>query len=589
MREGQDMHFLAILGGASLVLIFGEFMPVKGTGIWLGALVAIELLLLFQEFAYKRNLLSLSIRSWLTMNAALHCCVSMVWGCVAVFAVRYLNVWQDLLVFSFLFMVLAAPVTRLSMYFPMLAGGIIIETLMVIYSFQYVADMDWRLVVAGIMFFIGSCVLLYRGRLEARRLLQQLMTDSATGLPNRSEFEKKVRSALARKREFDILVCNIHQFQRIVSNYGIQAGDAVLSHISTAIQQLATDILFNARLTGNAFAVLVRSHDADRLARRIIDLAGKNFQWGPDHVPLDLTIGIASSSDQSRLTAEALIDRASLASSLPGKGASGRVYRYDAGIREKVDKAEKMRVELESAIARKELVLHYQPKVAIDSRTVTGAEALIRWHSNTFGMVSPEEFIPIAEETGLISSIGEWVIQQATADLQTISVPGQFAFAVNVSIEQFSQDSLLEVLEESVQELGADRSLEIEITESLIMQDPEEVRGRLKEISRLGIRIALDDFGTGYSSLRYLTELPLDKIKLDKSFIRNIPDDPIQSAIVQAVISISSLFGKEVIAEGVETERHLETLKKWKCQTAQGYYFARPMSLGGLNTWLQEF
>jgi EAL domain-containing protein (putative c-di-GMP-specific phosphodiesterase class I)/CheY-like chemotaxis protein len=246
---------------------------------------------------------------------------------------------------------------------------------------------------------------------------------------------------------------------------------------------------------------------------------------------------------------------------------------------------------LRRALERDEFVLYYQPKVELQHGQVIGAEALIRWQHPLLGMVSPGDFIPLAEETGLIEPIGEWVIEHAVAQIKAWQNEGlpDIRLAVNLSARQFQQENLPKVVMQALRLHDVDAQyLELEVTESAVMQDPEKTVASLRELKKIGVHLALDDFGTGYSSLNYLKRFPIDTLKIDQSFVRDITTDPDDAAIALTVISLAHSLRRRVVAEGVETEAQLSFLRRHRCDEMQGYYFSRPLPADAFTSLLRE-
>jgi len=237
---------------------------------------------------------------------------------------------------------------------------------------------------------------------------------------------------------------------------------------------------------------------------------------------------------------------------------------------------------LRTAIARQELFLHFQPQIDVRTGNVCGAEALLRWHSDRRGLIPPSEFIPVAEDTGLIVPIGEWVLRTACAqfsDWKNRLGPKNLRIAVNISAHQFARSGLVRFVESIIRSAEIDPSLlELEITESAVMRNVDEAIRTLKELKNLGITIAVDDFGTGYSSLSYLRRLPIDRLKIDRSFVTDISRDAANDSIIDAIIALARGLSLEVIAEGVETPGQVDFLKKRGCEIAQGYFYSHPLS-----------
>lgn len=442
------------------------------------------------------------------------------------------------------------------------------------------------------------------------RIRQLAFIDSLTRLPNRELFKDRLDMALklARRhgRPLALLFLDLDNFKRINDTLGHDVGDLLLQ---TTAERLKLSVRGGdsvsrskvdeqdesvARLGGDEFTVLlpeIQHHeDAAIVAERIQANLSQPLILGDHEILVTPSIGIAV-FPQDGEDSETLLKNADMAMYF-AKRQGRNLYRfYDASLNETALKRLTMEIQLRKAIERKELALHYQPQLDLLSGRICGVEALMRWTNDLVGAVSPLEFIPLAEETGLIIPIGEWVLrtacQQAKAwrdqgiDLQRM--------AVNVSVLQFVQPSFTGMVARILQEIGLEpAALELEITESLLMKDPEGALHTLRDLKNLGVQLAIDDFGTGYSSLSRLKQLPLDRLKIDKAFVREVNTQPSDAAITTAVIAMAESMGLRVIAEGVENEPQLSFLKTRRCDEIQGYYLSRPLPAAEIATMLQD-
>ena len=300
------------------------------------------------------------------------------------------------------------------------------------------------------------------------------------------------------------------------------------------------------------------------------------------------TIGIALHPADGE-DAETLLKHADVAMyHAKERGRNGYQF-YSRGIHEKALQRFSMERELREGIEAGQLRLVYQPKVRLVDGTVCGAEALVRWEHPERGEISPAEFIPLAEETGLVLQIGQWVLREACAQRQLWTEAGKtpFPIAINCSAVQFTRGDVIGDIDEAIASSGLDpRWLEVELTESLLLQDIDSGIDALQRMKRLGIQIAIDDFGTGFSSLSYLKRLPVDKLKIDRSFVTDLASDSGDAAIVSAIVTLSSNLGLTVVAEGVENDEQFEILRGYGCHEAQGYLIGRPMAVGMFESWL---
>ncbi|MFK4581149.1 bifunctional diguanylate cyclase/phosphodiesterase [Bradyrhizobium ottawaense] len=411
------------------------------------------------------------------------------------------------------------------------------------------------------------------------RIAHMAHYDSLTDLPNRvlmrGHLDHRV-AELATGRPFAVLYVDVDEFKGINDSLGHEIGDEVLRQVAARLRGCASVDDLVARLGGDEFAIVTAAtcgHDelAD-LAEKILKEFCAPANCKGHEIRTDVSIGIAVAPDHASNVEDLLkrADMAMYAAKSEGRG-TYRFYapEYDA----KAKQRRQLELDLRQALARGEFEVHYQPLVDLGTNTVTGCEALLRWHHPDRGMVSPAEFIPIAEETGLISEIGEWVLKTACHEAGTW--PGQIRIAVNVSPVQFRTKTLALKVAAVLAESGlAAGRLELEVTETVLIRDDEEALTILQQLRDLGVRIALDDFGTGYSSLSYLHRFPFDKIKIDRSFINDIGEPEGSSPIVQAVVMMATARHMATTAEGVETEGQRKILQALGCSQMQGYLFS---------------
>lgn len=432
----------------------------------------------------------------------------------------------------------------------------------------------------------------------ARRAVQAkvahiAMHDALTGLPNRSFFADHFRDLADQATEdapIALLYFDIDHFKHINDSMGHPAGDALLCEVASRLRRLtrADDLI--ARLGGDEFAVALHLNGgierarafADRLLTSLsqpIDLDGIQ-----EHISCSIGIAVAPHDGGD---ADVLMRNADLA--LYAAKAAGRsTYRcYEISMRLVAKRRHDLMVELRQAIDHEQFELHYQPIVSLKDDSLVGFEALLRWRHPQRGLVGPQEFIPVAEETGLIVAIGDWVLRQACRT--AVHWPDHLHIAVNVSVCQFRHQGLLATLVSALDETGlrADR-LEIEITESVFLSDSAQSVPLLHAMKDLGVRIAIDDFGTGYSSLGYLRAFRFDKIKLDRSFVSGIETDPGSLSIVRAVVGIGLGFNATTTAEGIETQDQMQALKAEGLGEGQGYLIARPMPLPEAEAFIED-
>ena len=422
-----------------------------------------------------------------------------------------------------------------------------------------------------------------RHKSEAR-LEHMARHDMLTGLPNRLRFREQMDAALDELRATDaiaILCLNLDHFKTINDSLGHSTGDALLCEVAKRLVGQIGENDVVARLGGDEFGIIQMSdtqpNDAKQLAERLSSIIAELFEINGERISVATSIGIAIHTGGSG-NAEALLKNADLA--LYRAKADGRgTYRFFESAMDAMMQARRiLESDLRQAIEEKQFVVYYQPLVTTHTRLVSGFEALVRWPHPTRGLVSPIEFIAVAEEIGLIGRLGALVMEQAC--LAAVSWPENIKIAVNLSPLQFKNVNLAVDVAEILDRTGLPASrLELEVTESILMQDSDVIMKILHQIRSLGIRVSMDDFGTGYSSLSYLRKFPFDKIKIDQSFIRNLDDSNDCLAIVRAVLGLGRSLGMSVVAEGVETEEQYMLLKREGCEQLQGYLFSKPQPI----------
>jgi diguanylate cyclase (GGDEF)-like protein len=417
-----------------------------------------------------------------------------------------------------------------------------------------------------------------------RRRVEERIThlahyDALTDLPNRTLFHEQLKRELARivpGEQLAVLYIDIDEFKSINDTLGHLIGDQLLKSVAASLGHCVSGTDFVARLGGDEFAVVQTAvktvDDVTDLATRVFDAIRKPYECLGHQVTTDASIGIAL-APQHGADLDQILKNADLAM-YAAKSAGRRTYRFfepemDARVRAR----RILEMDLRQAITDGSFEVYYQPSVTLEDNKIVGCEALLRWRHSERGMISPAEFIPVAEETGLIDELGEWVLTTACAEAATW--PDDIKIAVNVSPVQFKSGTLALKIVAALAASGLQASrLELEITEAVLIRDDEAALAILHQLRAIGVRIALDDFGTGYSSLSYLQRFPFDKIKIDRCFVNDIAEPDGSSCIVQAVVNIAAARHMTTTAEGVETKQQLELLRALGCAEMQGYLFS---------------
>ncbi len=446
------------------------------------------------------------------------------------------------------------------------------------------------------LLILGAMEFMLRTEEGARQKSKQLETtsramarlaseDALTGLLNRRGFQDALEHATEReepRREniaYAVLFLDLDRFKIINDTLGHRVGDLLLIGVGERLRASLgpNDVL--ARLGGDEFAVMAVDHvgmaGIANLASRLSELIRKPFGLAGHRVQTSISIGIALAPSDGR-TPDDLLAAADLALYATKKSGPNGYQFYRPAMTEEMSERRQIEADLRDALDRDELQLHYQPIVSLHDKKVHGYEALARWKHAQRGFVPPATFIPIAEDTGLMVKLGEWALNTACRQIATL--PHDIRVSVNLSPAQFTSGDLVNTVERALKTSGlAPNRLELEITERLLLESSTPTLSILKELDRLGVTIALDDFGSGYSSLSYLRKFPLDKVKIDRSFITDLDHQGEQIAIIQGVVSIVRALGMNLTAEGVETENQSDVLRALGCDDAQGYLFGKPM------------
>ena len=498
-----------------------------------------------------------------------------------------------------------------------------VESVMEVYSdvTDYVAQLEmttWK-IVAGVL---SSLSLLYvflfaivrradrvisaqeeEVRVAHEAMLRhQALHDTLTGLPNRASFSERldgmIKTAKRAGQNCAVLCLGLDGFKNINDSLGHVVGDQLLKEVSSRLQECLREADIIARIGGDEFGIALSEISGDRGTERIVNAAerirdaisSENFCTDAHNLSVTTSIGFAVYPDDGDDVVE-LIKSADVALYHAKEMGRNNYQFHTADMNARALEMLLMEHDLRRALEQEQFLLHYQPQVDINTGQITGAEALIRWRHPERGLVSPAQFIPIAEERGLIVPIGEWVIREAcrqNREWQGSGLP-LIAVAVNISALQFQQKDLPQKVARILQDCGfASEHLEFELTESAVIRDAETTISTMGKLKSVGLRLALDDFGTGYSSLNQLKRLPLDTLKIDQSFVRGLPDDPDDVAISTAIIGMGKALKLKVIAEGVETEAQREILRSAGCDEIQGYLVAKPLPAADFVLFARE-
>ena len=427
-----------------------------------------------------------------------------------------------------------------------------------------------------------------------RRITHLAFNDVLTGLPNRTMFQQQLDQLYRSLEDGKSLVAlhclDLDQFKSINDTLGHPAGDALLIAAGQRIREIARGH-FVARLGGDEFVVLqsVRGarNDIDRLAHDLIEAVAEPLLIDGNELVPSTSVGIAIAPFDGN-DSGTLLKNADLALYRAKEAGRGTYAFFEESLNERAQVRRQVETDLRLALERSEFELVYQPLFDLDSHSIGSFEALLRWNHPTRGVISPDEFIPVAEETGLIVPIGAWTIREACR--QAVKWPPEVRIAVNVSPVQFHRGGLQETILQALATSGlAPARLEVEITESIFLESSEALIAVLHSLRALGIRIALDDFGTGYSSLSYLQSFPFDKIKIDRSFIQQLLSRSGSTAIVRAITDLARALGMETTAEGVENNAQLDELRLQGCSSAQGFLFSKPIDAASVHEALAMF
>jgi diguanylate cyclase (GGDEF)-like protein len=485
---------------------------------------------------------------------------------------------------------------------PVRAGDKILGALTIYAAAADAFDAEEVGLLEGLANDLGYGIASLREAAERERLEQELdyqhNFDVLTGLPNRKLFAERVGRDLIHAgrsgRTVAVLSLDIDRFQSVNDSLGHGSGDALLMLIGKSLSACLRQGDTVARLGGDQFALCVsevaNADEAGTIVRRVQAAVAQPLDVAGRPVSVSASMGISLfPKDGSEV--EVLLSRAEHAL-YDAKSLGGNAFRfYAAETNERMSNRFALEVDLRRAIERDELLVHYQPKVSLSSGAVTGAEVLVRWQHPEHGLLPPADFIPLAEATGLIQALGEWVMHTVCGQMRSWQDAGMAIppLAVNLSAHQFRDENLAHSVDQALQShhVGAD-NVELEITESVLMGDLTRAVATLGRLRSLGLKLSLDDFGTGYSSLSYLKRFPITSLKIDRSFVQDITTDPDDAAICVAVIDLAHNLKLRVVAEGVETDGQMNYLRRHRCDEMQGYYFSRPIPPGDFVSFIDD-
>jgi len=432
------------------------------------------------------------------------------------------------------------------------------------------------------------------------KLLHNAYHDALTGLPNRLLLADHLRLAIERAKRhpdhsFALVFLDLDRFKYINDSLGHAAGDELLVQIARRLEGALRPTDTVARLGGDEFALLLDGledeGDAIRVAERVQEELTSPFNLGGHEVFTTASVGITLSAPGYEHP-EGVLRDADTAMYRAKENGKARYELFDSVMHARAVERLRLENDLRRAVERGEFEVYYQPIVSLDSDRVAGFEALVRWEHPERGLVQPTEFIPVAEETGMIVEIGQWVLRESCRQMrewQRLSFDNRLlTISVNLSSKQFLQPNLIARVRQTLHETDLDpRCLKLEITESIMMENAEEASEMLVQLRGLGVQLSIDDFGTGYSSLSYLHRFPVNTLKIDRSFVTRMGDAGENSEIVRTILTLASNLGMEVIAEGVETRGQLAQLKAMKCPYGQGFLFSRPVDAAGAAALLR--
>jgi diguanylate cyclase (GGDEF)-like protein/PAS domain S-box-containing protein len=432
-----------------------------------------------------------------------------------------------------------------------------------------------------------------------QRIINLAHYDSLTKLPNRALLADRMKVAINRaarqSTRLAVLFVDLDRFKPINDSLGHEVGDKLLKVVAERMQDAVRSVDTVSRVGGDEFVVLLSeietSEAAARVAEKLINTLSQPFEIEEHELSVTASVGICIYPDNG--TDANILLRNADASMYSAKEAGRNRYQfYSEDMTVRAIERLSLERDLRSAVERGELFLVYQPQIELATGRIIGAEVLMRWHQPQQGLISPLRFIPVAEDSGLILTIGEWALQESCRQARLWHNRGllDICISVNVSVVQFRQTDFVHVIERALKDSGLPpERLELELTESVVMQAADPAVEKLRSLDALGVKVAIDDFGTGYSSLSYLRQFTVDRLKIDRSFVHDLPGNNDAEAIAAAIVAMGLSLGLRIIAEGIETEAQAEFLQRISCKEGQGYLYARPMAIDEFETWVTQW
>ncbi len=603
-------HFLAIATAILLTALFKQYTDSPILLYWLSYMVIVNLGLIILGYGYGRILPEDKAWSWTRCYTLLHTLACLGWGASAIILFSPLAPWQEFTLALLLANVAVASFIPQTQFKPLpyiTVGGILVPTLVCLLVEQdsLREDLLFSLILAVFCIDIlkrasETSNKLLRSEDEAAELenVRRVFTninhespdriDSLTGLPHYDHFIQRLEDSNASGQcPYAVIALGIKNYDALSLAYSPKGFKELLIMLSRRLCDLNGGKVWVAKEVTDEFLIGFECRNP-RLLQGVLneiqgiarDASESMVQYGG----FEFTHGhMLYEGEETRLLSDV---EDAIFTMRTQKSRDAGTQALNSQTRQNFQRLSMLRSELKGALARGELSLHVQPKISVSNRNNCSGEALLRWNSPKLGAVPPDEFIPIAEHLHLIEEIGEWVLQQGVAILNANELSGPYSLAVNVSIEQLKNPDFHQSVAAHLAAIRRkDRQLEIEVTESIDINEPENVVHNLARIRELGIRVSLDDFGVGYSSLSYLTTLPIDVLKLDRYFIADVPGNPKSENLVESVIALAQNLGLKIVAEGVEDEHQIAWLEEHGCDYIQGYYYSKPLSLDDFFIW----